>query len=300
MIEPELIPVVDALLTGLDPRIEVPVRIEALDRAMALAPQFTLGALSQILMDYHTRAEKAAGRPSGFYVDAMRTRMLGTLPDDDLLGYAVGSAAAGEHVEVRHIQVTPRTVRPRRVGEQEITVNHPGSDRWTGGDKRETEPEPTRKGTGPHGEWTVADAAREAAQQSQRRREIELMGEAGIPQGGQYPGQPQQHQAPASERLPSGIPELQGLLARLEAQRMDEAAIDSADLDDPMQARAAIAGSRALDPEQAATSGEDNDHGAFGTQPIPCGHPTSRGPCALRAGHPELPVPGTEMGHLAE
>lgn len=295
MIEAKLIPAVDALLRALDPRLPGADRTEALAYGLEHFPEWTMGALSQILMDYHSRAEQAAGRPSGFYVDAMRRRMLGDVPEDDLLGFAVGAAAVGE----RHTPVAP--------GEHGYTVNHPGSDRWTGGDPKAegvevrhiqvpptgdlVEPQ-TKRGTGPGGLWTVADAAAEAAQQSQRRREEEILGPTGIPQGGQYPGQPQQRPPAPSDDVP---PELARLAQRLEAQRLEEAAIDTADLDDPMQARAAIGASRVLDPEQRSTSVEGN-----APRLIPCGAPTSRGPCALRKGHPELPVPGTENGHMAE
>lgn len=298
LIPAHMIPVVDAFLRGIDPRVPEEDRLDALSTAMA-EPIFVMGMVSQILMDYHARAERLGALDAGHFVDDMRRRFLG-MQAEDTLGYALNTAQAGERVETRLTDPPQPVPFQRRPEAPDLTP-------------RPLYPVPVaapqaRRGSGPNGEWTVADAAREAGELSRRRIEAEI---TGIGQGGSYPGAPRVASSPPAEAAPvradahvppdpNRPPQLQRLLEDLQAKRLDEAAVEG-DLDDPMQARAAIAGAMALDPEEPeeAALPVQPPEGSNDLGGAVCGAMTSKGPCRLMAGHLVLPVPGTEDGHVA-
>jgi hypothetical protein len=315
--------VADLVLMGLDPRHSEEHRAEFMLAAVEQSPEFVAGLLGSVVEDYHRRAEALRRLSPGHMVDQMRAKILGA---EDVLGVAMHSARAGESVKV---QVTNPDALGQAVlsgdsffkrewlegrGPEEPAVVHlrqPGETRFsTGGhipDPEASSTGDTRVGTGPNGEWTVADAAM-AGEQARRARQAAEFGSAAPPQGGRDQTGGQAVSEPlravsgdAAIPTPGGLdPRVAGLLRNLRAQRRDEAAIEQADLDDPRTMPAAM--TAALDPVQlddpespTATpdGGNDQEVGL-------CGSLTGSGPCILGAGHPELPIPGTQNGHMSE
>lgn len=84
----------DATLRALDPRLPDTERTAARD-AMTRNPDYTIGVLTQIIEDYHTRAENTAGRPAGSSVDRLRSRLL-ELNDDAVWAVALTSGTESE------------------------------------------------------------------------------------------------------------------------------------------------------------------------------------------------------------
>jgi hypothetical protein len=336
-IPPAYAPFVDAVLRSVDPRLSVEERQLGLEQA-AGEPEFVIGLLSQLLSEYHDRAEAMAGLTKGTFVDRLRQRAFSGRSPEEILGYAVHAASAGE--EIRFVPVDePRSPADFRRAQHGAAHLHSveRDDGLAPGDSGLRQEPPVRPLSEPHAANTprpLAEVALEAEAARRGRLEAELMGGA-TQQGGTYPGSPEvpdatrvsqeaEHDFPVSDFTQNGItpilpgdPRLKGLLDRLNQQRREEQAVDTANPDDPRTMGPAIRAAADLDPtvQEQARPAESPVPGLPGVRTYapaapraasndgnftPCGFDTGRGPCALSAGHPELPVPGTVNGHLSE
>lgn len=348
---------VDALLRGLDPRATEQQRRTALDQA-AGEPDFIIGLLAQILTDYHRRAEQLAALPPGHYVDRLRTEAFGTLAPDDLLGFAIHSATAGEQISFVAVS-DPRVGSGAGQPAPGWKTAGPFDSDWIPPEDIETErglaparaypltvrpdapmiPRPAPEAE-PRTPRPIAEVAAAAEVARRQRLEDELMRGA-IGQGQGYPGgregrgaiaesdppEPyrppiEDHAFPAEDFRQNGVevvhpddPRLAGLLGKLREQRAQENAVDVADPDRPASMGAAIRASQGASEPAApapALPAPLSPNRTYAPQarpaaPIPaqpelptCGHMTSRGPCALFAGHPVAPgLPGEE-GHISQ
>lgn len=310
----ELRGVMDALLLGLDPRLTETERDDAMLVAVADAPEFVVGVLASIVEGTHRRIERLRSLPPGTFVDRMRAEYLGA-PEVQEWGdgrwHDVDDPPEQQRIE--RFLASPDRVRERI--EQIRRAPDPPVAKYG-----HNLPD-NRRGTGPHGEWTVADAAAAAEQARLARQAADLglatPGEGGRDQtGGQglsEPLRPPSVDMPRQGVSPKPDPRVAEHLARLAQQRREEAAINAADPDRPETMTAAM--TAAIDPSQMADAalgipdgGNDTESPPLlpdgagdpgGAGPQLCGKPTATGPCVLMAGHPVLPVPGTEHGHMS-
>ena len=331
---PEQRAVADALLLALDPRLPADERAECALAAVEDDPAFVAGILTEALMGYQVKAERVRGWAPGTVVDRMRRSLLGP---EEVLGHAMHTATASAPAARDPWDRTP----PRRDGDLR-RLDSGQLQEWGEGQWHDVEdpprpipfgvrpdapvvPNPARHGTGPHGEWTVADAAR-AAEQARLARQAEALGLTGPGQGGSDqtggqavseplravsgpPAETGGHDFPDDQFADHGVrvlrtgdPRLDALLNDLRARRADEAAIERADPDRPETMGPAM--TAALDPVQlddpAPTTPQPDMEAPYGGNSPLCGMMLDTGPCILDRNHPELPVPGTANGHMSE